>query len=314
MTAPDKSASIRGVRQFWRIPAAVGVGAVILLAACRGGGVETTANVPTTVPTSERASGEVRNASYRFKDGRRASRLVEAEVHYPDGSGALPLVIVAHGLGGSGPRYSELSRSIAAAGFVVAAPTFPVSSSPMDLGAVSEEAGNQTADLTFVIDQLLRLNRTVSAVLHRRIDPGRIAIAGHSMGAQTVLLSGFHPCCHDARVRAAVVIAGYLSGGVGPYAAAAGLPVLFVHGDRDEIIPLAAGRAAYAALSAPKHFVTVLDGDHRLGIFSGEERLGALTAVVVDFLAAELKGDAAARDRLQHDGNLPGLTRFESAH
>lgn len=231
--------------------------------------------------------------------------------------GALPswhrsaLILVAHGLGGSGPNYGGFSRAIAAAGFVVAAPTFPVSSSPMDLRMMAEEARNQTANLTSVIDHVLRLNGAPSGILRGRVDPDRIGIAGHSMGAQTVLLAGFHPCCHDPRVRAVVVIAGYLTGDE-PYAAGAGTPVLFLHGDRDEVIPLASGRAAYAAVSPPKHSVTVVAGDHRLGLLSGEEQLPAPIRFGIDFLGAELKDDAAARERLLQDGNVPGLTELES--
>jgi fermentation-respiration switch protein FrsA (DUF1100 family) len=39
-------------------------------------------------------------------------------------------------------------------------------------------------------------------------------------------------------------------------------PVLVLHGDRDGVIPFAAGRALFERIAGPKQFVTIKDGDH----------------------------------------------------
>jgi len=39
-------------------------------------------------------------------------------------------------------------------------------------------------------------------------------------------------------------------------------PVLVMHGDRDSVIPFAAGRELFDAIAEPKEFVTIRDGDH----------------------------------------------------
>ncbi|MBP6605351.1 MAG: alpha/beta hydrolase, partial [Nitrospira sp.] len=40
------------------------------------------------------------------------------------------------------------------------------------------------------------------------------------------------------------------------------LPKLFVHGDRDDIIPIELGQRAFAAAKAPKEFYIVRGADH----------------------------------------------------
>jgi len=46
------------------------------------------------------------------------------------------------------------------------------------------------------------------------------------------------------------------------YARRAGCPVLVMHGDADRVVPFAAGRALYDALSEPKRFEVIRGGDH----------------------------------------------------
>jgi fermentation-respiration switch protein FrsA (DUF1100 family) len=55
-------------------------------------------------------------------------------------------------------------------------------------------------------------------------------------------------------------------------------PVLVMHGERDDIVPIALGERLYALINAPKRFVRIRDAGHNdLG--------GQADAVVKEFLA-----------------------------
>ena len=165
---------------------------------------------------------------------------------------------------------------------------------------------NQPADVSFVIDRMLALD-----ALRGRIDGERIAAAGHSLGAITTLGVALNTCCRDNRLDAAVVLAGLewpFSGG--RYTAGRGMPVLFVHGDADNIVPYAAGRRAYADAAPPKWFVTVVGGGHVASAIAVQQ---AVFRSVVDFLDGELRDDQGALARLATDGNTAGVTRLDHA-
>lgn len=103
----------------------------------------------------------------------------------PAVTGTFPLVLFSHGLNGLPANYAPLLRRWAAAGFVVAAPAHPHTrhgASDLALSDVVE----QPADISAVITAVLEPGR-----LRARVDPRRIAAAGHSAGGiTTVLLFG----------------------------------------------------------------------------------------------------------------------------
>src|SRR5690606_26993196 len=105
----------------------------------------------------------------------------------------------------------------------------------------------------------------------------------HSAGGYTTmgLLANFR----DPRLRAAVVLAGASLGGsyVGP-----AVPVLFVHGDADAVVPYDRGRAAYEQVPWPKAFLTIIDGGHADFLDRDSRAADAVTATVTDFLRAML--------------------------
>ncbi len=68
------------------------------------------------------------------------------------GGGPYPLIVFAHGSGGDVEGYTTMLSAWAAAGYVVAAPTFPF---PEE--ASSDDYQNQPIDMSFVVDEVLRL-------------------------------------------------------------------------------------------------------------------------------------------------------------
>jgi predicted dienelactone hydrolase len=107
----------------------------------------------------------------------RAGRSLHTRVWYPVGPGPYPVVVFSHGLHSQPDDYAALLVRWALAGFVVAAPLYPHTS----LGAAEFTAYdivNQPADASAVLTQVLNLN-SVAGPLRGRLDPSRLAAAGH---------------------------------------------------------------------------------------------------------------------------------------
>lgn len=184
-----------------------------------------------------------------------------------------PLVVFGHGLGANAGRYRELLKAIASAGYIVAAPTFPVSSKLntealtfFDVIGVGSDVfvseSGQPKDLSFVIDQVMALG-SADGPFAARIDSSRIAAAGHSLGAITVLDQGYNDCCIDKRLRAVVSIAGAenISRST-PFFTKTPIPLLLIHGDADGTVPYLASQFAYQGAGSPKALLTIRNGEH----------------------------------------------------
>src|SRR5262249_17222863 len=163
-----------------------------------------------------------------------------------------PLIVFAHGFTAVARIYSALMQAWAEAGYVIAAPDFPLSSGQAPGGPNAADVVNQPADESFIIDQMLALDGDDASPLHGVIDHDRIGASGQSLGGMTTFGIAFNPCCHDARITAAAPLAGQLILDFpGEYDPEIGPPVLIVHGDADESVPYAAALEAYALLLPP---------------------------------------------------------------
>ena len=121
--------------------------------------------------------------------------------------GPFPLVLFSHGSGVSSPaRYELLFNAWAAAGYVIAAPKYPLSST--SLPNASGDAVNQPADVSFLISEMVRLGADRTSPYAGLVDGERVAVAGHSLGAATTLGVAFNGCCVDRRIDAGIVMAG----------------------------------------------------------------------------------------------------------
>ncbi len=232
-------------------------------------------------------------------------------------SGAFPLVVFAHGNGSNGPTYEPMLRQWAAAGYVVAAPTFPLSSRGAPGGVTISDYLHQPGDVSFVITSMLRLDRAASSPFHGLVAPGRVAVIGHSLGAATVLGVAENSCCRDARLRAAVSIDGLeLPFPSGQFFAGRPVPLLLFHGDADQTVPYSSSVQVYAAAPPPKFFVTLHGAPHT----SFPQTTGpqptpwepVIVHSVLDFLARYLGGSSAAPTRLQTDATVPGVASVQA--
>jgi fermentation-respiration switch protein FrsA (DUF1100 family) len=220
--------------------------------------------------------------------------------------GRFPVVMFSHGLGGRPDDYATLLTRWAAAGFVVAAPTFPHTSRGADNNVL--DVLNQPADVSYALDQVLALDGKAGDSLRGRLDGERVAAAGHSAGGVTTI--GLFTASRDERLDAGVVFAGTALG-VGTAFAGAAAPQLFVHGELDEVVEYAAGKAAYDKVPWPKAMLSLPKGDHGRTMLKDKAALRVVSDTSVEFLRWSLYGDAAAKKRISTDATRGDIATFD---
>ncbi len=215
---------------------------------------------------------------------RGGARPLPTTVWYPAAGGGVapgrhPLVLFSHGLGGLPEHFAGLAGGWAAAGFVVAAPAYPHTRA----GAPVRRADlpHQPADAAHVLRELRRL--PASDPLAGHIDHRAVAAVGFSAGGYTTM--GLFGPGHDPALRAGVVISGREA--PGPFGGAAAA-MLFVHGDRDRVVPIASDRAAYARVPWEKRFVTLAGRGHGEFLRPGGPGYPRVSALILTFLRDRL--------------------------
>jgi dipeptidyl aminopeptidase/acylaminoacyl peptidase len=221
----------------------------------------------------------------------------------PATGGPWPLVVFSHGYSTNADVYRNMIRWWAAAGYVVAAPTFPLSNNAAPGGPNVADYRNQPADVSFVIDQVLRADRDRAHVLYGLVDETRIGVAGHSLGGLTTFGVAFNTCCIDERIEAALAMSSLRApfGGSSFFPDGGDTPVLIIHGDADQFVPFANSRTYYAEARRPKYLLTLHGEDHTVA-FTGGRGTPAGNLVIdasVDFLDRYLKGRRDGVERLQ---------------
>jgi dienelactone hydrolase len=224
-------------------------------------------------------------------------------------AGPFPLVVFSHGFRATGPAYGDvLLRRIAAHGYVVAAPTFPLSNARAPGGPKLKDYVNQPADVSFVIDRVLAMNRR-KGPLRGLIERKEIGAMGHSLGGITTLGVTYNRANVDARIKAAVPISGLqlpFPDGTWTFP---DVPLLLIHGDDDRTIPYAGSTLAYAAAKAPKFLLTLLDAPHTP---FGAPFLDQVVRSIDDFLDRYLRHEKRALARLVRGGTVAGVSTLES--
>jgi len=230
-----------------------------------------------------------------------ASRSLTTLVWYPTVGGPRPVVVFAHGFEVGPQPYQRLLQTWAAAGYVVAAPEFPltdaaVAGSDLDEGDLSQQPADVAVVLASVLDP--------SGPLAGHVDGTRVGVAGHSDGAETALAVAADP---PAALGAVVVLAG---SPVSPNPAP-GTPLLVAQGDADPTNAFSDGRAVYDEATAPRFLLTLVGGGHLSPFTGGSRYQDVVEKTTLDFLDAYLArtGPSSA---ISGDGAAaaPGLARI----
>ncbi len=258
---------------------------------------------------------------------------LQVRVSAPVEGDALPVLIFSHGNGQSLYGYGPLVNHWAAHGFVVIQPTHLDSRM---IGLAKDDPRrpqlwrHREDDLLNILNSLDHIEGVVP-VIKGRLDRSRIAVAGHSWGAQTasLLLGATHPDPDDGlvvqikddRIKAGVLLTVPGTGGdnLSPFAAqnfpfmhpdfsAMTTPALVVAGDNDHGAMTVRGpewwREAYDLAPGDKALLTLFGGEHSLGGVAGYEarettdesprRLAAVQRISTAFLKSALQRDHSA--------------------
>ena len=295
---------------------AIAAGAGVPAQAERPVGLVTETFVDTTRPTPRNVDRP-----------KRATRVLETTIWYPatgtpDANGAAPpdtaggpypLIVFAHGFSATPSTYEDLLTRLAAAGYVVAAPKFPLSSGGGPHTPDAADVVHQPADVSFVITKVLQASRAKRGPLAGMIDPKAIGVAGHSNGGITALGITAHSCCRDRRVKAVAVLSGtpapYPGG---KYSFTDMPPFLAVHGTADELVAYDDAVRTFNTARGPKVFLTVEGGNHGSSASVSGPAGASVLSTITDFFDGYLRDDRAAIDRLPADAQ-PGLTSIVAA-
>jgi dienelactone hydrolase len=245
-----------------------------------------------------------------FFDGRRDRTLVTT-IHYPvDAPAPVPLIAFSHGRNGHPRKFSQLFATWAEAGYVVAAPAFPLTNDEAPGDPVIGDVVNQPADVRLVIDEMLALNDDPDDALFGAIDPEHIGAAGLSIGGWTTYGVTYHPCCRDDRIDAAIAMSALIGGFDGGQYDISGVPLLIIYGTSD---PIAAGSPeVYVRAEPPKYLVTIIGGTHAAPFEDDPAPADETVRVVTtDFWDAYLSERPGALDDLVAAAPVAGLTELE---
>lgn len=223
---------------------------------------------------------------------------MQVKVSAPVTGDRLPVVVFSHGFGESMDSYTPLADFWAAHGFVVVQPTHLDSRT---LGLPPEDPRTphiwrfRVDDLKRVLDDLDRVEAAIPG-LSGRLDRGRVAVAGHSYGAQTasnllgarVLDADGKPGedMSDDRVTAGVLLSLTGTGGddLTPFAAETfpfmnadftqlNTPALAVAGDHDQSLLSTRGpdwfTDGYHLSPGIRELLVLFGGEHSLGGIAG---------------------------------------------
>jgi predicted dienelactone hydrolase len=181
--------------------------------------------LPAKAANYKKASGpcQVETVKYEWHDGRR-NRDVPVKIYYPtNASSPAPVIVFSHGLGGTREGYEYLGRHWASHGYVSVHLQHVGSDDaawkgklkPMEsmraAAANWRNAADRPQDVTFAIDQILRLAQETEPFIGR-LDTNRIGMAGHSFGAYTTLAAvgqRLGPVANrlsDPRIKAAIAM------------------------------------------------------------------------------------------------------------
>jgi len=258
----------------------------------------------------------------------------------------VPLVVFSHGIGSTRERYRWIGQHLAAQGHACLHPQHVGSDRQVWTGnpfsvvarlwdaAQESEAVARVADVRFALDTLL------GSEIARGLDERRIALAGHSYGANTTLLAagavvereGRPLTLRDERARAAIVLSAppfYGEGDPRRILAGVGVPSLHVTATEDIIrIPgYYSGAddrlAVYQATGGPggprKWLAMFEGGSHSIftdrptagGVALNPQVKEATQALALAFLRVVFDGDEAAI-RAWPQRFAPLLSRFEA--
>lgn len=310
-------------RIYWFALAAVGAVALVS-SACSTSAWGATASVrdtksfpvaSTTVTFTDHSRTTPASNGYPALSYRTLSTLVVYPKQPSGEHREFPLIVYSHGFGATAASAMPTLESLASHGYVVAAVDFPLSTTGLPGGLDLLDYTNQPGDVSFVITQMLKLDRSHGSPVYHQIEVHRIGVAGHSLGAVTTLAVSYNSCCRDSRIDAAVEMDGELNVPIGPTGQFAGTyfkghnpPLLVVNGTKDTIGPYVISQAIYAEAPGPKYFLSLIGAPHEG--FAMEPWSPIVNNTIAAFFDRYL-GTGQTVAQIKRAGSKPGITTIQ---
>jgi hypothetical protein len=224
----------------------------------------------------------------------------------PVAPGRFPLIVFGHGFAVTPAPYWHLLAAWAHAGYIVAAPVFPLGNAHAPGGPNESDVINQPRDMSFVITQMLHL-------FSRSMDPHAIAVAGQSDGGETALAVAYDQYYIDRRVRAAIILSGAELPGVGGFIfPAPSPPLLASQGTADTTnLPIHTYQFFNVA-PRPKYLLSLLGAGHLPPYTTQQPQLGIVERVSIAFLDRYLKHEASEQRMIAQWGDVGGLAALNA--
>jgi dienelactone hydrolase len=243
-----------------------------------------------------------------FRTGAVVPRKLVTYVRYPTaGRPPYPLVVFGHGFSVTPGLYAKLLDAWARAGFIVAAPLFPLENANAPGGPDESDLVNQPGDIRFVITELLADARNPNSRLYNMIDSRHIAVAGQSDGAETAFAVGYEQIFRDPRVSACVVLSGARLPGE-PLIRSGDPPLLAVQGTADRINQPYLTATFFREVERPKFLLWLLGAGHLPPYSTNATQLALVERTTIAFLDHYLRGGPIAQ--ITAAAAAPGLARF----
>jgi dienelactone hydrolase len=255
-----------------------------------------------------------RSRTIVLPSGVRESRPLVTIVRFPvHAAGPFPLIVFGHGFAVTPRPYTPLLQAWARAGFVVAAPVFPLENGNAPGGPDESDLVNQPRDMSFLITELLRRGASRSSFLRGMISPRAIAVSGQSDGGETALAAAYDERFLDPRIRVAVILSGARIPGIGSFTfPAVSPPLLATQGTDDTINPPSFTHDFFDAAPRPKFLLDLLGAPHLPPYTDEQPQLGIVERVSTAFLNHYLKHQPGTLTRMRVAGTVAGLATLQS--
>lgn len=234
--------------------------------------------------------------------------------------GPYPIVLFATGFDLNPIDYYPLIQGWVQAGFVVAAPIFPLTSqaalSQHNVNLNNEGQSdlyesdllNQPQDIKAALANLNAIASNGGSSLYGMLDLSSVALAGQSDGGDTVLAAAYNSCCVIPGIKALAVLSGaeFPPYG-GSYFSTPPLPLLVTQGSADTVNPPADSQQIFAQAPPTKYYLNLVGADHLAPYTANDPYEQTVLGVSVAFFDFYLKG-VGTTSGLATLGNVAGVS------
>lgn len=235
-------------------------------------------------------------------------------------SSPFPLIVFGAGFDLDPSNYLPLIEGWVRAGYVVAAPRFPLSSAwalahyGVNLGdreladEFESDLLNQPGDMAAAIQEVAILDATADNPLQGLVNAADVGVAGQSDGGDTALAFSDNSCCRDPSVKAAAILSGaeFTPFG-GQFFGGPAVPLLVTQGTADTVNPPIDSTQIYGAAPSPKYLVLLQGADHLAPYTEVNPWEQVVLKTSLAFFATYLKGQPASRTLVATVGNKAGV-------